>query len=143
VSFRLEHVNLCVADLGGMIKFITTAFPTFRLRGEGVPEVGERWAHVGDDHTYIALSEATSGPGPSRELYAGQPGINHIGFEVDDVEALRTRLAIAGYRESTFPNSHPHRKRIYFRDPEGNEWEFVEYHSEDPNERNDYDLPDA
>ena len=143
MSFRLEHVNFSVADLEGMIGFITTAFPDFCLRGEGVREAGDHWVHLGDDDTYIALFEATSGPGPSRELYAGQPGINHIGYEVDDVEALRARLAEAGYRESTFPNSHPHRKRIYFLDPEGNEWEFVQYHSGDPAERNDYDLPDA
>ncbi len=61
---------------------------------------------------------------------------------MEDVEALRARLRAAGYVDSTPPNAHPHRKRVYFRDGEGNDWEFVEYRSQDPAERNDYDLPD-
>ena len=42
--------------------------------------------------------------------------------------------------DSTVPNSHPFRKRVYFNDAEGNDWEFVEYLSQDPLERNDYEL---
>jgi hypothetical protein len=38
------------------------------------------------------------------------------------------------------PNHHPHRQRVYFLDPEGNDWEFVQYFSADPAERNDYEL---
>ena len=45
--------------------------------------------------------------------------------------------------DSTVPNAHPHRKRVYFHDAEGNDWEFVEYLSRDPAERNDYALEDA
>ena len=62
---------------------------------------------------------------------------------MDDAEALRARLAAAGYEDSTVPNAHPHRRRVYFHDADGNDWEFVEYSSDDPAERNDYDLPDA
>jgi hypothetical protein len=62
---------------------------------------------------------------------------------VDDVEALRSRLRAAGYQENMLvPNAHPYRKRLYFYDPEGNEWEFVEYLSDDPAKRHDYELPD-
>ena len=52
-------------------------------------------------------------------------------------------LSAAGFRESTYPNSHPHRKRVYFYDADGNDWEFVQYFSDKPSERNDYELPDA
>jgi hypothetical protein len=38
------------------------------------------------------------------------------------------------------PNAHPFRRRVYFEDPEGNDWEFVQYFSADPRERNDYQL---
>jgi hypothetical protein len=31
---------------------------------------------------------------------------------------------------------------VYFYDPEGNDWEFVEYRTDDPGKRHDYDLPD-
>ena len=74
--------------------------------------------------------------------YQGLPGVNHLGYEVDDVEALRERLQSAGYKDSTPTNAHPHRKRLYFYDPEGNDWEFVQYLSPDPAERHDYELSD-
>src|SRR3990172_2733160 len=54
-----------------------------------------------------------------------------------------TRLLAAGYRDSTAPNGHPHRKRVYFHDVEGDDWEFVEYRSDDPAGRKDYRLPGA
>ena len=44
--------------------------------------------------------------------------------------------------DSTVPNEHPQRQRVYFYDSEGNDWEFVEYASDDPAERNDYEIPD-
>ena len=48
----------------------------------------------------------------------------------------------AGYFDSTVPNAHPHRKRVYFHDAEGHDWEFVETSSDDPALRYDYSLPD-
>jgi len=39
-------------------------------------------------------------------------------------------------------NNHPHRKRVYFHDADGNDWEFVQYFTADVAKRNDYDLPD-
>ena len=61
---------------------------------------------------------------------------------VDSVELVRNRLRAGGYIESTFENNHPFRKRLYFYDPEGRDWEFVEYLSENLEERNDYTLAD-
>jgi len=39
-------------------------------------------------------------------------------------------------------NNHLFRKRLYFYDPEGRDWEFVEYLSKNVEERNDYTLDD-
>ena len=61
---------------------------------------------------------------------------------VDSVEQVRSRLRNGCYIESTFKNNHPFRKRLYFYDPEGRDWEFVEYLSDTLEERNDYTLPD-
>jgi catechol 2,3-dioxygenase-like lactoylglutathione lyase family enzyme len=135
---RLEHANLCVRDVDGMIRFLQTAFPDFRVRADRADGGSSRWVHVGTDDTYIALSAAETAPGARWEPYSGLPGVNHLGYEVDDAEALRARMLAAGYEESTVPNSHPARKRVYFLDPEGNDWEFVQYFSADPAERNDY-----
>jgi catechol 2,3-dioxygenase-like lactoylglutathione lyase family enzyme len=142
MKIRLEHANLAVADVDGMIEFLRTAFPSFRHRGAGKTLLGTRWVHLGNDDTYIALNEASSEPAEPWVPYAGKPGTNHLGYEVDGVEALRERLLAAGYQESTVPNTHPHRRRVYFYDPEGNDWEFVQYASSNPSERNDYALPD-
>lgn len=140
---RLEHANLHVRDVDEMIRFLRTAFPDFQVRGQGLGWSGARWVHVGSDDVYLALSQATQAPAEPWKPYAGKPGLNHLGFEVDDAQALRARMLEAGYLESTVANSHPHRTRVYFHDSEGNDWEFVEYRSDDTAERNDYALPDA
>ena len=139
---HLEHANLIVRDLDATVRFLQTAFPDFRLRFDGAYADGERWVHIGTDETYIALTQATSDPGPRWTPYAGIPGVNHLAYEVDDVDALRGRLNAAGYRDSTVPNRHPYRKRVYFYDPDGNDWEFVQYLSDDPAKRHDYAIPD-
>ena len=140
MSVRLEHANMSVRDIDVMIRFLQAAFPEFRVRGKGTSANGTRWVHVGTDETYIALNPATVEPGKQWVPYTGELGGNHLAYEVDDVEAVHSRLTAAGYRESTTPNAHPHRKRVYFYDAEGNDWEFVQYFSEDPAERNDYEL---
>ena len=142
MSIRLEHANLCVRNVDEMARFLRTAFPEFGVRGEGKTVLGSRWLHVGTDDTYLALQEASAEPAEAWVPYSEKPGTNHLGFHVPDAEALRQRMREAGYQESTVPNRHPHRRRVYFHDREGNDWEFVEYMSEDPAERNDYEVPD-
>ena len=139
MTIRLEHANMVVRNIDDTVRFLTAALPEFRIRREGLNE-GRRWMHIGTDDTYIALNESSDEPAEKWVPYAGKPGINHLGYEVDDVEALRDRLAAAGFEDSTYPNNHPHRKRVYFHDADGNDWEFVQYFSDDPAERNDYEL---
>ena len=141
MAIRLEHANMVVRNIDDTVRFLTAALPEFRIRHEGLSE-GQRWMHIGTDDTYIALNEASVEPAEQREPYDGKPGINHLGYEVDDVDALQERLVAAGFRDSTYPNNHPHRKRVYFYDADGNDWEFVQYFSDDPAMRNDYVLED-
>jgi hypothetical protein len=69
------------------IRFLTTAFPEFRIRGRGGAAGGEdEWVHVGTDETYLALSRAGASP-PGRAAYR-DPALNHLGFVVDDADAL-------------------------------------------------------
>lgn len=140
MTVRLDHANLTVRDVEVMTAFLQTAFPDFRIRSEGRHN-NRRWRHVGNDDTYLTLNESDNDPAEAWVPYSGKPGLNHLGYEVDDAEGLRTRMVAAGYDDSTVPNSHPHRTRVYFHDPEGNDWEFVQYYSDDPAERNDYELP--
>jgi catechol 2,3-dioxygenase-like lactoylglutathione lyase family enzyme len=140
MALRLDHANLIVRDLDEMVRFIQTAFPDFRIRGGGTGITGARWLHIGNDDAYLALNEATEQPAEPWVPYSGRPGLNHLGFEVDDADALRERLGAAGYTDSTVPNSHPARRRVYFHDAEGNDWEFVQYLTDDPRLRHDYEL---
>ena len=140
MTVRLEHANLCVRDIKATIAFLNVAFPDFRLRGEGVKN-GVRWAHYGLDETYMALMQSTNEPQQRWIPHAGLPGVNHLAYVVDDVDALHARLTAAGYKNTTPPNNHPYRKRVYFNDPDGNDWEFLQYLSDDPAKRHDYALP--
>ena len=140
LNIKLEHANICVHDIGKMIQFLMTAFPQFKIRYDGTGSDGVRWVHVGTEGTYIALEEVTSESEHKWIPYSGKPGVNHLAYEVEDVDEVRERLKVAGYKDTTIPNNHPHRKRIYFNDPEGNDWEFVQYLSSKNDERNDYTL---
>jgi catechol 2,3-dioxygenase-like lactoylglutathione lyase family enzyme len=140
---RLEHANLCVRDVDRMIRFLETAFPEFRIRHDATEADGTRWVHIGTDETYISLQSNRVDRLDPWQPYSGSPGVNHLGYEVDDAEALRTRLHSAGYTDTTVPNRHPHRRRVYFNDPEGNDWEFVQYFTQDVAARNDYNLPNV
>ena len=142
MTARLEHANLVVRDLDVEIQFLQTAFPEFRIRSDQTDPDGSRWVHIGTHETYIALNQATVEPAEKWTPYMGQPGVNHLAYEVDDAEALRDRMLDAGYEESTPPNSHPYRKRVYFMDPHGNDWEFIQYLTDDQEKRHDYEILD-
>jgi catechol 2,3-dioxygenase-like lactoylglutathione lyase family enzyme len=142
MTVRLEHANLIVRDIDATIHFLRAAFPEFRIRFDGEDPRGRRWVHIGTDDTYIALTQSTVEPDRPWTPYAGVPGVNHLAYEVDDADALRERLHAAGYKDSTIPNEHRYRKRVYFYDPDGNDWEFVQYLSNDPAKRHDYSLPE-
>ncbi len=131
----VEHANLTVGNLEEAIRFMTTAIPEFRVRHRGVTD-GKEWAHVGSDHSYLAFSQASKRQ-QSATPHAGI-GFNHAGIIVQDAGAVAAALTEAGYREGIQAEPHPHRKRVYFHDADGNEWEFVEYLTDDAALRNDY-----
>ena len=138
----LEHANITVLDLDEAVKFVTTALPHFRIRGRGEQDQGDwklTWLHVGTDDTYISLMQTDIVALGERQL-KDSTGINHVGFVVEDVEAVKGRLETGGYKAVYALPHHPHRKRLYSTDPSGVTWEFVEYLSDNPAERNDYEL---
>lgn len=134
-SIYLEHANITVHNLKAAIKFFQTAFPHFQIRGGG--NEMRSWVHLGDEKTYLALNEAldqTPNPGKNYD----RAGINHIGFVVEDVNAIANNLLANGYERSYPKQEEKFRIRDYFADTEGNEFEFVQYLSEKAEERNSY-----
>ena len=96
---RLDHANLCVHDIDAVVRFLKTAFPDFKICRDTTDPDGSRWVHVGSNETYIALNQAKPEEARRGTPHKGRPGLNHLAYEVDDVEALRARLRAAGYRD--------------------------------------------
>lgn len=138
MSSQLEHANMHVRDVNNMLLFLQAAFPDWQVRHDSGESDPERWLHFGNDDFYLAVYQATTSEGSNKAPYDGRPGINHLGFVVEDADLVRQRLLRAGYQESTIENDHPARRRLYFNDNEGNDWEFVQYFSQDPKQKNDY-----
>jgi len=125
---RLEHANLVVKEIQPSLDFILTAFPEWKVRGEGQGQwAGQRrnWLHVGDDDYYLTLNDGAEGE--SRDLGGLTPGLAHLGFVVEDIEALMTRLTAKGYVIDILGRDHPHRKTVYYIDPNGFQFEFMQY----------------
>lgn len=133
----LEHANITVNNLENSIHFFKTAFPDFNVRGSGETN-GRKWIHLGNNVTYIAVNEALN-PNQTERDYAS-PGINHLGFVVEDVEVIADRLLSEGFERDYPKQVEKYRIRDYFLDADGNEYEFVQYLSEDIDERNFYDA---
>ncbi len=121
MAVQLEHANLTVRDIDATIRFLQTAIPEFRIRFDGIDAAGTRWVHIGTDDTYFTLTQSTLEPSQRWLPYEGLPGVNHLGLVVDDADALRSLLLAGGYQDSTSPNCHPYRKRVYFHDPDDND----------------------
>ncbi len=133
----LEHANITVNDPKEAIKFFQTAFPHFKIRGGG--NGMREWIHLGDDNTYIAINQAKQ-----RDLKADKNydkiGINHLGFVVQNVEEIANNLLSNGYKRDFPKEVEQFRIRDYFADADGNQYEFVQYLSDKPEEKNSYNI---
>ncbi len=131
----LEHANITVNDLQEAIKFFQIAFPHFKIRGggSGIRE----WVHLGDDTTYLALNQATQSDLKAEKNYE-TIGVNHLGFVVPNVEEIANNLLRHGYKRDFPKEVEEFRIRDYFADADGNQYEFVQYLSEIPEEKNKY-----
>jgi catechol 2,3-dioxygenase-like lactoylglutathione lyase family enzyme len=121
----LEHVNLTVADLNRSVQFYCQLLG-LQPRWRGQTTDGKPAAHIGDDHCYLALFEATQAGRASQDYES--PGLNHFGFVIDNLDEAKARLETLG-AETTGEQSYEPGRRIYFIDPDGIEVELVEYAS--------------
>jgi len=134
-TMYLEHANITVNDLQEAIKFFQTAFPHFKIRGRGNDM--REWVHLGDDDTYIAINQAKQSDLKIDKNY-DKIGINHLGFIVPDVEEIANKLLSNGYKRDFPKEVEQFRIRDYFADADGNQFEFIQYLSDTPEEKNSY-----
>ena len=133
---QIEHCNITVPDIDAAITFLETAAPDFKVRKDARPVDSYRWVHIGNEDYYIALQEPHLGSEPDKQLarYINY-GLNHIALIVPSVEEVQARLDAAGYQRGIGTPNEKFRKRVYFYDQGGFEWEFVEYLSDQESEK--------
>ena len=121
---RIEHVNLTVRDPDGSAALMNKLFG-WTVRWQGQAMNGGRTVHVGSGAHYLALYTAPGTEYPNEQFRKGQP-LNHVGVEVDDLDAVEARVIDAGLRPFSHGDYEPGR-RFYFFDGDGIEFEVVSY----------------
>ncbi|QYJ85419.1 VOC family protein [Shewanella mesophila] len=138
---HLEHVNLVVRNITASLAFYQAAFPHWTVRGGGKGTwygKPRNWIHFGDDYQYLAFND--DGEADNRDLTGHQVGLAHFAFVTHDLDGLCNRLEKAGFNVDKDGASDPYRRNVYFIDPDGFEVEFVQYLTDQPNERNNYNM---
>ena len=133
----LEHLNLVVRDIQKSLSFYQVVFPHWKIRNKGKSEwygVERNWIHFGDDYQYLTFND--DGTDPNRDLAGHQIGLAHFGYVTLNLDSLMKRLTAAGFEMDTGGAENKYRKNAYYIDPDGYEIEFIEYLSDNPEERN-------
>jgi len=123
-SPRIEHVNVTVSDPERAAALMESVFG-WRVRWQGPARDGGRTIHVGSNDNYIAVYADAEPAAPGRRFAKGEP-LNHIGVEVDDLDATEAKVVAAGLLPFSHGDYEPGR-RFYFFDPDGIEYEVVSY----------------
>lgn len=124
---RLEHANITVSDLDATADRLCALFGWLR-RWEGASIHGGRSIHVGGVNDYLAIySRGDEGGAPKAPDSYGHVGaLNHIGVVVDDLDAVERKVVSIGLTPHSHADYEPGR-RFYFDDPDGIEFEVVQY----------------
>ena len=123
-SLRIEHVNVTVTDPERAAALMERIFG-WKVRWQGPAQKGGRTIHVGNGDHYVAFYAAPEGSEPSERHSKGRP-LNHIGVEVEALDATEARVIEAGLVPFSHGDYEPGR-RFYFFDPDGIEFEVVSY----------------
>ena len=121
---RIEHVNLTVSDPERTAALLRQLFG-WQVRWDGPTRGGGRTIHVGSKSAYVALCSGNGVALTADNFRKGRP-LNHIGVEVDDLDAAHARVLEAGLEPGNHDVYEPGR-RFYFFDHDGVEFEVVSY----------------
>jgi catechol 2,3-dioxygenase-like lactoylglutathione lyase family enzyme len=121
---RIEHVNVTVTDPDRAAKLMEALFG-WHVRWRGPARDGGHTIHVGSDDSYVALYTGRDVAYTKGDFAKGRP-LNHIGVEVDDLDAVEARALAAGLTPFNHADYAPGR-RFYFFDPDGIEYEVISY----------------
>ncbi|ARV07981.1 glyoxalase [Polaribacter sp. SA4-10] len=133
---KIEHVNITVPDIDAAVSFLKIVAPDFKIMKDEKPLNDKRWMHIGNNEYYFALQEAHLGANPKKQnqTYINY-GCNHIGLVVNNIDAIEKKLIKARYNKGIDTPIEKFRKRIYYYDNAGFEWELVEYSSKNTEDK--------
>ena len=123
---KIEHANITVSNIDETFEFYHSlmGFET-RWEGEANGVLGPvRACHVGTPEFYLSFFEAEN-QGAATQDYS-RNGINHIGFEVNNLSDYKRKLGDMGVNIH-FEQDYDPGTRLYFYDLNGVEIELVEY----------------
>ena len=123
VRMRVDNVGICVQDLRRSVAFyVDLGFETL--------SESERGVTVARGEAKLFLFEGVAGPAPMRELglFGNPPGIDHVSFLVDDVDALHDELVARGIETAGAPSDQDWGARAFgLLDPDGNNLYFLRW----------------
>jgi catechol 2,3-dioxygenase-like lactoylglutathione lyase family enzyme len=120
----IEHVNITVGNPERTADMLQKLFG-WHIRWQGNSALGGRTIHVGNDRDYLAVYTQEDSDGTPRQYLKGAP-LNHIGIQVDDLDAVEARVLELGLVPFSHGDYEPGR-RFYFFDDDGIEFEIVCY----------------
>ena len=136
----MEHANMTVPDIEEAMAFLKTIEPEFSIRHDGRSVGGHRWVHFGSPFSYVALREPhLDNPNPQAPVTPYKNyGVNHLAWIVEDLDSVILRLDEKGYEQTLKDFDSPYRKRVYYNDRSGFEWEIIQYTTTDRALMNSY-----
>lgn len=122
MTVRIEHVNITVTNPERSAALMERLFG-WHVRWEGPARDGGRTIHVGTDDHYLALYTP---PAAAQSWPKGQP-LNHVGVEVEDIDATEARAIAAGLKPFNHGSYGPGNRHFYLFDHDGIEFEILTY----------------
>jgi methylmalonyl-CoA/ethylmalonyl-CoA epimerase len=116
---RLDHIAIAVPDLQDAIRRFSEDIGLPLAGTEDVPDQQTTTAFLPAGETRIELIFPMDGAGPVQTyLDKRGPGLHHLCFETDDIDADVARLRAKGYRfTSDAPQAGAHGTRVIFIHP--------------------------
>ncbi|KEJ88783.1 VOC family protein [Sulfitobacter donghicola] len=125
MAAQLEHVNLTVSDPLATAAWMKPVFG-WHIRWQGEAISGGYSVHVGTADQYVAIYRPEGDLTPAPKSYNNIARLNHIAVVVSDLEAVEEAVRNQGFRMGEHYDYEPGR-RFYFYDPDGIEFEVVQY----------------
>src|SRR3990167_5629924 len=109
---RIEHVNITVSDPARTADMLAALFG-WKIRWKGRAASGGHTIPVGSDTDYLAVY-ALAPDANGRAGFAKGAPLNHVGIEVDDLDAIERKVMALGLVPFSHGDYEPGRRFYFF-----------------------------